>query len=74
MPTLAMEAHQSAMDTTVQEALQQAGIRADQLDAVAVSIGPGLSMCLKVPSSFLQQTVAAVHTRQSDSCFCHPCF
>lgn len=48
MPNLAMEAHRDAMDGTLQEALQQAGLSAQDLDAVAVTIGPGLSLCLKV--------------------------
>ena len=43
-----MEAHKAAMDTCVEEALQQAGVTAQDLQAVAVSIGPGLSPCLKV--------------------------
>ena len=36
------------MDTCVATALAQAGITAQDLDAVAVSIGPGLSPCLHV--------------------------
>lgn len=50
MPNLAMQAHRDAMDGTLQDALQQAGLSADRLDAVAVTIGPGLSLCLKVSS------------------------
>ena len=48
VPTLAMEAHTAAMDGTVAEALRKAGVQPADLDAVAVSIGPGLSMCLRV--------------------------
>ena len=48
VPTLAMEAHTAAMDGTVAEALRMAGVQPADLDAVAVSIGPGLSMCLRV--------------------------
>ena len=36
------------MDGTVDEVLRQAGLKEAQLHAVAVTIGPGLSMCLKV--------------------------
>ena len=43
-----MEAHKAAMDSCVEEALQQAGITAQDLQAIAVSIGPGLSPCLQV--------------------------
>lgn len=48
MPTLAMEAHASAIDATVDTALARAGITAADLDAVAVTVGPGLSLCLRV--------------------------
>ena len=48
MPKLAQEAHERAMDSTVQAALRQAGISQTQLDGVAVTIGPGLSLCLRV--------------------------
>lgn len=48
VPMLAMEAHKAAMDGCVRDALEQAGIQAQDLHAVAVSIGPGLSPCLQV--------------------------
>lgn len=48
VPSLAMEAHKAAMDSCVRDALEQAGIQAQDLQAVAVSIGPGLSPCLQV--------------------------
>ena len=48
MPKLAQEAHGRAMHSTVQAALQQAGISEEQLEGVAVTIGPGLSLCLQV--------------------------
>lgn len=48
VPNLAMEAHKAAMDSCVSDALKQAGIQAQDLHAVAVSIGPGLSPCLQV--------------------------
>lgn len=52
VPTLAMEAHKAAIDSAVDEVLQQAGVTADELLAVAVTQGPGLSMCLKVPTAW----------------------
>ena len=58
VPNLAMEAHKSAMDKAVEQALSTAGVTADQLEAVAVTQGPGLGMCLKVHS--LPQTASAV--------------
>lgn len=48
VPNLAQEAHKSAIDRTIQEALDQASLTIDQIQAVAVTIGPGLSLCLKV--------------------------
>jgi hypothetical protein len=48
VPKLAQEAHEAAIDGCVEEALAAAGITADQLDAIAVTIGPGLSLCLRV--------------------------
>lgn len=53
VPNLAMEAHKSAIDSCVNTALQQAGITAKDLHAVAVSVGPGLSPCLHVSVDFL---------------------
>lgn len=48
VPNLAMEAHRAAIDHVVDEALAKAGITPSQLDAVAVTVGPGLSLCLRV--------------------------
>lgn len=48
VPKLAQEAHERAMDSTVEAALQEAGISLEQLAGVAVTIGPGLSLCLRV--------------------------
>ena len=48
MPNLAMEAHAAAIDRVVEQALARAGITASQLDAVAVTVGPGLALCLRV--------------------------
>lgn len=51
VPKLAQEAHERAMESTVQAALQQAGIGPEDLEGVAATIGPGLSLCLKVLAS-----------------------
>ena len=48
VPKLAQEAHERAMDSTVEAALREAGISQEQLEGVAVTIGPGLSLCLQV--------------------------
>ena len=48
VPRLAQEAHRNAIDQTVTEALRRSGVSPEQLTAVAVTVGPGLSMCLEV--------------------------
>ena len=48
VPALAQQAHVDAIDGVVGEALERAGLRPRDLSAVAVTIGPGLSLCLKV--------------------------
>ena len=51
VPKLAQDAHVRAMESTVHAALEEAGICEDQLEGVAVTIGPGLSLCLQASSS-----------------------
>lgn len=48
VPRLAQEAHREAIDATVDEALRRAGVSASDLTAIAVTVGPGLSLCLEV--------------------------
>ncbi|XP_061960643.1 probable tRNA N6-adenosine threonylcarbamoyltransferase, mitochondrial isoform X3 [Populus nigra] len=45
---MAEEAHSQVIDQVVQEALDKANLTATNLSAVAVTIGPGLSLCLRV--------------------------
>ncbi|ESR58519.1 hypothetical protein CICLE_v10021173mg [Citrus x clementina] len=45
---MAEEAHSLAIDPVVQEALHKANLTERDLSAVAVTIGPGLSLCLRV--------------------------
>ncbi|XP_057531618.1 probable tRNA N6-adenosine threonylcarbamoyltransferase, mitochondrial [Amaranthus tricolor] len=47
-PKMAEEAHLRAIDQVTQSALDKANITAKDLSAVAVTIGPGLSLCLRV--------------------------
>ncbi|WIA23950.1 hypothetical protein OEZ85_013589 [Tetradesmus obliquus] len=47
-PDVARDAHAAAIHSTVDEAIWEAGIQPQQLSAVAVTIGPGLSLCLQV--------------------------
>lgn len=48
VPKLAQDAHQAAINSCVDKALQEAGITPGDLDAIAVTVGPGLSLCLRV--------------------------
>ena len=59
VPNLAQEAHKAAIDDVVSTALRNARVDACQLDAVAVTVGPGLSMCLRVGVCAAQDLCAA---------------
>lgn len=48
VPNLARQAHEDAIDGVVAEALHAAQLEPSDLSGVAVTIGPGLSLCLKV--------------------------
>lgn len=48
VPRLAAAAHAAAIDATVLAALRNAHVEPRQLAAVAVTLGPGLAMCLRV--------------------------
>lgn len=48
VPSLAQQAHRDAINRIVDSALTQASLTAHDLDAVAVTVGPGLSLCLDV--------------------------
>ncbi|MEV7611948.1 tRNA (adenosine(37)-N6)-threonylcarbamoyltransferase complex transferase subunit TsaD [Streptomyces sp. NPDC089799] len=48
VPEIAARAHLHSFNPVVRQALHQAGLRAGQLDAVAVTTGPGLSGALQV--------------------------
>lgn len=47
-PKMAEEAHSRAINQVTQSALDKANLTAKDLSAVAVTIGPGLSLCLRV--------------------------
>ncbi|XP_047049525.1 probable tRNA N6-adenosine threonylcarbamoyltransferase, mitochondrial [Lolium rigidum] len=47
-PKMAEEAHALAIDKVVQKALDDANVSESDLSAVAVTVGPGLSLCLRV--------------------------
>lgn len=49
VPSLAMEAHKTNIDKALNEAVHQAGLSGVQeIDAIAVTKGPGLEICLRV--------------------------
>mmetsp|Transcript_156378 Transcript_156378/g.501665 ORF Transcript_156378/g.501665 Transcript_156378/m.501665 type:complete len:680 (-) Transcript_156378:65-2104(-) len=59
VPRLAQDGHRKAIDATVEEALERAGVAAAELTAVAVTVGPGLGMCLEVGVRKALQIAAA---------------
>lgn len=52
VPELASRAHQSNIVPVVDQALQEAGIDQNEIDAIAYTLGPGLMGALMVGSSF----------------------
>lgn len=61
VPELASRAHQQNIVPVVKAALDRAGMRPDQLSAVAFTQGPGLMGSLLVGSSFAKSMAAALH-------------
>ncbi|CAK0896305.1 unnamed protein product [Prorocentrum cordatum] len=59
VPRLAQEGHRNAIDKTVEEALRRAGVAPAELSAVAVTVGPGLGLCLEVGVRKALQIAAA---------------
>ncbi len=52
VPELAARAHIDKIDWIVQKAINESGIKAEEIDAVASTAGPGLIVCLSVGLSF----------------------
>ena len=52
VPELAARAHLDKIDWIVQKAIDESGLKADKIDAVASTAGPGLIVCLSVGLSF----------------------
>ncbi len=52
VPELAARAHIEKIDWIVQKAIDDSGIKKDEIDAVASTAGPGLIVCLSVGLSF----------------------
>ena len=52
VPELAARAHIEKIDWIVQQAIEESGIKIEEIDAVASTAGPGLIVCLSVGLSF----------------------
>jgi len=59
VPELASRCHVEAIDPVVNEALERAGLRLDDIASVAATAGPGLVGCLLVGLSYAQGLAAA---------------
>ncbi|GIL93890.1 hypothetical protein Vretimale_110 [Volvox reticuliferus] len=55
VPNLARDAHAAAIDRTVDIALEAARLAPQQLSAIAVTVGPGLGLCLRVGAAKARQ-------------------
>jgi hypothetical protein len=59
VPMLALAAHKATIDTAIAEAITQAGLQSvADVDAIAVTRGPGLEVCLRV--GFLKAKVCCI--------------
>lgn len=62
VPTLASKGHSRNLPSVIVEALDRAGLTVQDLDAIAVTRGPGLPPCLPVGLN-AAKTLAAVHQK-----------
>ena len=58
-PTVAKQAHKENIKPAVNKALKQAGVTLQQLDAIAVTLGPGLAPALEVGIELAQELAKA---------------
>ncbi|RKP26848.1 O-sialoglyco protein endopeptidase [Syncephalis pseudoplumigaleata] len=61
VPTLALESHAAQLPGVVRAALQQANLAATDLDAIAVTRGPGIHACLSVGMNAAKTLAAALN-------------
>jgi len=59
VPGLARDAHEKNIQGVIAEALKEAGMTIQEVDAVAVTVGPGLEICLRVGASAARALAAA---------------
>lgn len=48
VPGLAKTAHEEKIDEVISDALQKASMSIEDVDAIGVTVGPGLEICLRV--------------------------
>ena len=61
VPELAARAHLNKIDWIVQKAIDESGFKADKIDAIASTAGPGLIVCLSVGLSFGKSFASAMN-------------
>ena len=61
VPEVASRNHITAIDNVVEQALVQAGVRLDEIDAIAVTYGAGLVGCLLVGISYAKALAFATN-------------
>ena len=61
VPELSARAHVEKIDGIVQKAIDDSGLKVDDIDAVASTAGPGLIVCLSVGLSFGKSFAAAMN-------------
>jgi N6-L-threonylcarbamoyladenine synthase len=61
VPELAARAHVEKIDWIVQKAIEDSGLKADDIDSVASTAGPGLIVCLSVGLSFGKSFASAMN-------------
>lgn len=60
-PTVAKQAHKKNIKPVINKALKQAGVTPQQLDAIAVTLGPGLAPALEVGIATAQELATTWH-------------
>ena len=60
VPELAARAHIEKIDWIVKKAIDESGLKAEEIDAVASTAGPGLVVCLSVGLSFGKSFASAM--------------
>ncbi|GJQ11869.1 hypothetical protein GpartN1_g3660.t1 [Galdieria partita] len=61
VPALARDAHDEAITRCIDGCLKQANLSVSQLDAIAVTMGPGLELCLRVGFESGRNVAASYH-------------